>query len=247
MFEVNRPDRRQRRAKGKSDALDAYAAADAVLSGRACATPKLGTGIVEAIRAPHTTRAGAVKARTAAMNELRSLLVTAPAEVRDGLRGLAPVALVRACARLRPTGDTADPQVAVRAALRALARRHEALTGEIADLDAQLRPLVERACPALIAIHGVGYETAAQLLVTAGDNPDRIGSEAAFAALCGVAPIPASSGKTRRHRRRAAAISKPTAPCTWLPAPGSRPAREPALTATAAHENSCPPKTSCAA
>ena len=200
MFEVNRPDRRQRRAKGKSDALDAYAAADAVLSGRACATPKLGTGIVEAIRAPHTTRAGAVKARTAAMNELRSLLVTAPAEVRDGLRGLAPVALVRACARLRPTGDTADPQVAVRAALRALARRHEALTGEIADLDAQLRPLVERACPALIAIHGVGYETAAQLLVTAGDNPDRIGSEAAFAALCGVAPIPASSGKTRRHR-----------------------------------------------
>ena len=162
VFEVNRPDRRQRRAKGKSDALDAYAAADAVLSGRACATPKLGTGIVEAIRAPHTTRAGAVKARTAAMNELRSLLVTAPAEVRDGLRGLAPVALVRACARLRPTGDTADPQVAVRAALRALARRHEALTGEIADLDAQLRPLVERACPALIAIHGVGYETAAQ-------------------------------------------------------------------------------------
>jgi transposase len=91
VVEVNRPDRRQRRAKGKSDALDAYAAADAVLSGRACATPKLGTGIVEAIRALHTTRAGAVQARTAAMNELRSLLVTAPAEVRDRLRGLAPV------------------------------------------------------------------------------------------------------------------------------------------------------------
>ena len=200
VVEVDRPDRRQRRTKGKSDPLDAYAAADAVLSGRACATPKLGTGIVEAIRALHTTRAGAVKARTAAMNELRSLLVTAPAEVRDRLRGLAPVALVRACARLRPTGDTADPQVAVRAALRALARRHQALTGEIADLDAQLRPLVVRACPELIAIKGVGYETAAQLLVTAGDNPDRIGSEAAFAALCGVAPIPASSGKTRRHR-----------------------------------------------
>lgn len=171
-----------------------------MLSGRACATPKLGTGIVEAIRALHTTRAGAIKARTAAMNELRSLLVTAPADVRDRLRGLAPVALVRACTRLRPTGDTADPQVAVRAALRALARRHQALTGEIADLDAQLRPLVERACPEPIAIKGVGYETAAQLLVTAGDNPDRIGSEAAFAALCGVAPIPASSGKTRRHR-----------------------------------------------
>jgi len=200
VVEVNRPDRRQRRIKGKSDPLDAYAAADAVLSERATVTPKLGTGIIEAIRALHTTRAGAVKARTAAMNELRALLVTAPADLRDRMRGLTPVALVAACARLRPTGDTADPQVAVRAAIRSLARRHQALTGEIADLDVQLRPLVERACPQLLAIHGVGYETAAQLLVTAGDNPDRISSEASFAALCGVAPIPASSGKTRRHR-----------------------------------------------
>jgi transposase len=214
VVEVDRPDRRQRRTKGKSDPLDAYAAADAVLSGRAQAIPKLGTGIVEAIRALHTTRAGAVKARTAAMNELRSLLVTAPAEVRDRLRGLAPVALVQACARLRPAGDSADPRVAVRAALRALARRHQALTDEIADLDTQLRPLVERACPELIAIKGVGYETAAQLLVTAY-------------------PM--------------AAIGKPTAPCTWLPAPDSRPVRKPAPTATAAPENSCPPKTSCAA
>lgn len=200
VVEVNRPDRRQRRTKGKSDPLDAYAAAEAVLSGRAQAIPKLGTGIVEAIRALHTTRAGAVKARTAAMNELRSLLVTAPAEVRDRLRGLTAGALVHACARLRPAGDTADPQVAVRIALRALARRHQGLTNEIADLDTQLRPLVERACPPLIAIKGVGYETAAQMLITAGDNPDRIGSEASFAALCGVAPIPASSGKTKRHR-----------------------------------------------
>jgi transposase len=186
--------------KGKSDPLDAYAAADAVLSERATATPKLGSSVVEAIRALHTTRAGAVKARTAAINELRSLLVTAPAELRDRMRGLTPVALVAACARLRPTGDCGDPHIAVRSALRALARRHQMLTDEIADLDAQLRPLVERACPQLLAIHGVGYETAAQLLITAGDNPDRISSEAAFAALCGVAPIPAFSGKTHRHR-----------------------------------------------
>lgn len=200
VVEVNRPDRRQRRTKGKSDPLDAYAAADAVLSERATATPKLGTGIVEAIRALHTTRAGAVKARTAAINELRALLITAPAELRDRMRGLTAVALVAACARLRPTGDHTEPHVAVRLALRSLARRHQTLTAEIADLDTQLRPLVERACPELLAIHGVGYETAAQLLITAGDNPDRITSEASFAALCGVAPIPASSGKTNRHR-----------------------------------------------
>lgn len=110
-------------AEGKSDPLDAYAAADAVLSGRARAIPKLGTGIVEAIRALHPTRASAVKALTAAMNQLRSLPITAPAEVRDRLRGLAAGALVQACARLRPAGDTADPRVAVRIALRALARR----------------------------------------------------------------------------------------------------------------------------
>ncbi|UIJ59789.1 MULTISPECIES: IS110 family RNA-guided transposase [Amycolatopsis] len=200
VVEVNRPDRRQRRAKGKSDPLDAYAAAEAVLAGRATAIPKAGSGIVEAIRTLHTTRAGAVKSRTAAMNELRSLLVTAPADLRDRLRGLGAVGLVEACLRLRPAGDPASPQAAARVALRALARRHRNLTTEIADLDAQLRPLVERACPRLIAIHGVGYETAAQLLITAGDNPDRIGSEAAFAALCGTAPIPASSGKTHRHR-----------------------------------------------
>jgi transposase len=134
------------------------------------------------------------------VNELRALLVTAPADLRERMRGLNPAALVATCARLRPAGDCANPQVAVRFALRAAARRHHALTAEIADLDRQLRPLVERACPALIAIHGVGYETAAQLLITVGDNPDRIGSEASFAALCGVAPIPASSGKTKRHR-----------------------------------------------
>jgi transposase len=201
VIEVNRPDRAQRRQAGKSDPLDAYAAAEAVLAGRARAVPKLGTGIVEAIRALHLTRGGAVKARSAAMNELRALLVTAPAGLRDQLRGLGPAALINACARLRPgTGDLADPALAVKAALRSLARRYHHLTTEITDLDTALHTLIERACPPLLAVHGVGDETAAQLLITAGDNPDRIGSEAAFAALCGVAPVPASSGKTRRHR-----------------------------------------------
>lgn len=201
VVEVNRPDRRARRLRGKSDPLDAYAAADAVLAGRATAVPKLGTGMVEAIRALHGTRAGAVKARTATINALRAQLITAPAALREALGELDPAALITACARLRPTpGALADPTQAVKHALRSLARRYQTLTAEILDLDTQLRPLIVQACPALVARPGVGYETAAQLLITAGDNPDRIGTEVAFAALCGVAPVPASSGKTHRHR-----------------------------------------------
>jgi transposase len=200
VIEVNRPDRRQRRQQGKSDPLDAYAAADAVLARRATAIPKLGTGIVEAIRTLHLTRAGAVKARTAAINELRALLVTAPAGLRDQLRALGPAALVHACTRLRPSPDPTNPEQAIKHALRSLARRYRTLTEEITDLDRQLQPLLHRACPHLLAQRGVGPETAAQLLTTAGDNPDRITTEAGFAALCGVAPVPASSGKTRRYR-----------------------------------------------
>lgn len=201
VVEVSRPDRRQRRLAGKSDPLDAYAAAEAVLAERATAIPKLGTGIVEAIRALHLTRASAVKARTMAVNELRALLITAPAALRDHLRQLGASALIEACARLRPAIDRlADPEQATRQALRRLARRCRTLTEEITELDAQLRPLVTQACPTLLALRGVGVETAAQLLTTLGDNPDRIGSEAALAALCGVAPVPASSGRTDKHR-----------------------------------------------
>lgn len=200
VVEVNRPDRRQRRQQGKSDPLDAYAAADAVLAGRATAAPKLGTGVIEAIRAVHLSRAGAVKARTAAINELRALLVTSPAGLRDQLRALSPAALIHTCARLRPNPDLADPEQAIKHALRSLARRYRTLTEEITDHDRQLQPLLHHACPRLLALRGVGPETAAQLLTTAGDNPDRITAEAGFAALCGVAPVPASSGKTRRYR-----------------------------------------------
>jgi transposase len=200
VIEVSQPDRRQRRAKGKSDPLDAYAAADAVICGRAAAIAKAGDGIVEAIRALHLARAGAIKARTAAINELKNLLVTAPASLREQLTGTGNPALIAACARLRPGGDLAAPRQATKAALRSLARRCQALTAEITALDSQLTPLVTTACPALLTIGGVGTETAAQLLITCGDNPDRLRCEAAFAALCGVSPIPASSGKTSRHR-----------------------------------------------
>jgi transposase len=201
VVEVNRPDRQQRRLKGKSDPLDAYAAAETVLAEKATAAPKLGTGIVEAIRALHLTRAGAVKTRTAAVNELRALLITAPTGLRDQLRSLTPAALIDACAQLQPDPTRlADPAHATRHALRVLARRHQQLTSEITDLTRHLTDLVAQACPTLLALHGVGVETAAQLLITLGDNPDRARTEAAFAALCGVAPIPASSGRTDRHR-----------------------------------------------
>lgn len=200
VIEVNRPDRRQRRAKGKSDPLDAYAAADAVLAGRAASVPKAGDGIVESIRALHLARTGAVKARTACVNEMKALVVTAPAGLREQLPARSATRLAEACTRLRPGADLADPAQGIKAALRALARRHSALTAEIGDTDAQLAILVKQARPDLLEIRGVGVETAAQLLATCGDNPDRLHSEAAFASLCGVSPVPASSGKTRRHR-----------------------------------------------
>lgn len=200
VIEVNQPGRRQRRARGKSDPLDSYAAADAVLSGRASVTPKAADGIVEAIRVLHVTRAGAVKARTAAVNELRCLLVTAPAALREHLSGTRTPELIAVCAQLRPAGDPATPEHGTRTALRSLGRRCQALTTEAAALGSQLEVLVRAACPELTAIGGVGTETAAQLLITCGDNPGRLRSEAAFAALCGVSPVPASSGKTSRHR-----------------------------------------------
>jgi transposase len=200
VVEVDRPDRKTRRAQGKSDPVDAYAAALAALSGRAAGIPKSRDGKVEAIRALRVTRRSAVKARTQAINQLRALLLTGPAELREQLRNLSTGRLIDTCARMRPAGDLADPVVATKAALRRLARRHQQLSEEIRELDAELAPLVTATAPELLALPGVGIHVAGQLLTTAGDNPDRLHSEAAFAHLCGVAPIPASSGRTHRHR-----------------------------------------------
>jgi transposase len=200
VVEVDRPDRKARRAQGKSDPLDAYAAARAALSGTAAGTPKQRDGRVEAIRTLRVARRGAVKARTQAMNQLRALLLTGPADLREQLRHLSPTALIATCARLRPGTDVADPEQAVKTALRRLARRHQHLTQEIRDADTDLTELVTAAGPRLLALQGVGIDVAGQLLSSAGDNPDRLRSEPAFAHLCGVAPIPASSGRTHRHR-----------------------------------------------
>lgn len=200
VIEVDRPDRKTRRMKGKSDPIDAYAAAMAVASGRATGTPKTRDGVVEAVRTLRVVRRSAVKSRTQAVNQARQLLVTSPEGLRAQLRGLTAAALATACARLRPGTDLADPAQAAKAALRRLGRRVLALTEEIDGLEAELTTLTTQAAPELLALKGVGSDVAGQLLATAGDNPDRLHSEAAFAHLCGAAPIPASSGRRDRHR-----------------------------------------------
>jgi len=199
VVEVYRPDRAGRRRNGKSDPLDAESAARAARSGRATGTPKSRDAQVEMIRVLPVARRGAMKARIEAGAQLDALIVTAPEPVRAPLRKLTSKQRIRACAALRP-GLVSDPAAAVKTALRALARRWQALQAEIDDLDTQLTPLVTAAGPELLALPGVGVETAGQLLVTAGDNRDRLKSEASFARLCGAAPIPVSSGRTNRHR-----------------------------------------------
>lgn len=200
VVEVDRPDRKARRTQGKSDPIDAYAAARAVASGRAGGTPKTRDGVVESIRALHVARRGAVKARTAAINQIKTQLVTAPAVLRERLGSLGTAELVATCARLRPGSDLSDPVAAAKKSLRAEARRWQVLDAEAAEHEADITVLVRQAAPALLDLPGYGPITAGQLLITAGDNPDRMRSEGAFAHLTGTAPIPASSGQTRRHR-----------------------------------------------
>jgi len=160
-------------------------AATAALNGTASGTPKTRDGRVEAIRALRVVRRGAVKARTQAMNQLKGLIVTAPADLRETLRGLPTAGLIATCARLRPHVDGRSEAAVISAptkpALRHLARRYQQLSQEIAVLDAELHPLVQAAAPALLELPGVGPEVAGQLLASAGDNPDRLRSEAAFA------------------------------------------------------------------
>ncbi len=199
VVEVNRPDRSTRFRKGKSDPTDAEMAARAVLAGVADATPKSGEGEVEMIRMLKSAKDSAVKARTQAANQMKALIVTAPAQLRETLDGLTTAALATRCKSFRP-GRLKDPAAAAKYALRSLARRYRQLSKEIQDLQAELARLIWTTAPALVGVFGVGPDTAATLPIAAGGNPQRLRSEAAFASLCGVNPIPASSGKTNRHR-----------------------------------------------
>jgi transposase len=199
VIEVTRAARADRRHLGKSDPLDAQAAAMVVLAGRATAAPKERSGIVESIRLLRTARQTAVKARSQAVIQIKAILVGAPHELRDELRPLKTRDLIDRCAAARPGRDR-DPLTVTRRVLRSIARRHRALDAEIAALETELDELVALAAPRLLAEHSVGRETAAKLLTLAGDNPDRLRSHGALAALCGASPVEASSGKSKRHR-----------------------------------------------
>jgi transposase len=199
IVEVTRPDRRTRRIRGKDDTLDAENAARAALSGTAAGTPKTGAGTVEMLRQIKIAKDAATKARTAAMVSLRTLLITADPALRETLESLTETALITRCAALRP-GPVTTVTAATKHTLRALARRHQALGAEIKTHDKLLAGLTAALAPQLVTAYGFGPDTAATLLIAAGDNNDRLHSEGAFARLCGVAPIPASSGKITRHR-----------------------------------------------
>jgi transposase len=200
VMEVERPKRRHRRRNGKSDTREAEAAARAVLAGETAGEPKGGDGRVEMIRVLRSTRRSAVKARSQVANQLQGFLVTAPEELRERLRELTTKELVAVAARLRPSKDLDNVETATKFALRSVARRYQLLSKEIAELDTQLDRLVSETAPELISLPAIGTDHAATLLLTVGDNPERLRSEASFASLCGVSPVEASSGKVVRHR-----------------------------------------------
>lgn len=195
--EVIRPEATVRRMQGKSDPIDAYQAARAAMTGRAKTAPK--DEDVEGLRALLNARRSAVKARTAAMNQIHAQLVTAPVEVREKYRNLKDKHLVDALAVCRP-GARSGTVAHVLLSLKLLAQRHRFLTEQADLLEGQLRDLVAAINLNLLSAPGIGPVTAAQLLITAGGNPERLVSESSFAALCGTAPVPASSGKTTRYR-----------------------------------------------
>ncbi|MGH4034177.1 IS110 family transposase [Actinomycetota bacterium Odt1-20B] len=199
VVEVNRPNRQLRRRRGKTDAVDAEAAARSVLAGWSGAVPKSGDGPVEALRIVKVAKDSAAKARVQAVNQLRAVPVTAPAQVREPLENLSLSRLVTRCTTLpRVPGHTVETATAD--ALGRLARRIQFLEAEIREAGLQLTALVHEASPHLLQINGIGADSAAILLIAAGDNPERLRSEASFAAPCGTSPVEASSGKTSRRR-----------------------------------------------
>ena len=199
VVDVARADRSERRLRGKSDPIDARQAALSVLAGRGLATPKQRDGLAESIRMLLAERTSAAKARTATINQIHAQLVTAPEAVRADFRRYEGDKLLEVLARTRPARG-ATPDHVCRLCLKRLSHRALNLAREITDIDTDLEHLTRQSNPALISAHGVGPVVAGTLLAALGDNPARVGTKAQFAALCGVAPIPASSGVRHRHR-----------------------------------------------
>lgn len=199
--EINRPNRQTRRRSGKSDPLDAIAAARTALGGLDSGTPKTGNGPVEAIRLLRIARQSGIDTRTKTINQIRSVLDTAPTDLRERYSDANTSQIIASVTAARPNPATmTQPATAAAITLKALGKRWQFLTQQIEQLDIALNQLVTETAPTLVAVLGVGTDSAAALLVAAGDNPDRLGNEAAFAALCGVSPLQASSGRTTRHR-----------------------------------------------
>jgi transposase len=199
VVEVDRADRQDRRRQGKSDPLDAVSAARAAQSGRAAGAPKGRDGAVEAIRALMVAKRTARAERTQTINQARALVLTGPDDLRIRFAGHTPAGLVAELASLRPRPG-AVVGYPTRIALRELGRRAQFLDRQLERLDEFIVPLVTARAPGLLALYGIGADTAAMLLIAAGDHPERLRSEAAWAHLCAAAPIPASSGKVKRHR-----------------------------------------------
>ena len=199
VVEVSHCDRRKRRNNGKSDTIDAEAAARSVLAGVSTAVPKSADGSAEMARQIKVARDTAVKARSAAIITLKTLIVNAPSALREDLDPLTDRKLIDRCHRLKP-GEVVDTRASTKHALRAIAARWIALTDEIDAHDVVLDAITLAAAPTLRQAFGIGPDSAAEMMIVAGDNPTRIRAESAFAKLCGVCPIPASSGVTNRHR-----------------------------------------------
>jgi len=201
VLEVTTPDTHDRRRRGKNDDLDAQNAAHAAFAGKRTVTPRSRDGMVESLRVLKACRKTAVTARRIALQLIHNTIVCAPDGLREALRTMTRMQLVRTLAAWRPDLTSyREVESAYKIGLKSLGRRYLELHDEIADLDAMIRAIVDELAPNLVARNSIGHVGAAQLLLTAGDNPERLRSEASFAALCGVSPVPASSGKTIRHR-----------------------------------------------
>jgi transposase len=201
VLEVTTPDKHDRRKRGKDDDLDAQNAAHAAFAGKRTVTPKSRDGMIESLRVLKACRRTAIAGRRVALQMIHNTIVCAPDELRETLRTLTRMQLIRTLAAWRPDlSDYRNMASAYRITLKSLGRRYLELHDEIADLDTMIGAIVDELAPALVARNSIGHESAAQLLLTAGHNTERLNSESSFAALCGVSPVPASSGKVTRHR-----------------------------------------------